>query len=275
MARTTLCSPVNLLGSATVTSSWAADLVGTVKSIDRDRKRVIVTQDGTGKDVAVTSGDHTVIKTADQRVAALADLRPGSHVVIHEDVASEIVIEQQSTGRVKSIDPEDRTLIITDEETGRDVAIHDGENATIERGTGGDRSTDLSELVPGQAVAVLHADGVAPKITVYPQSSTILHDFWENFRHNLFKPLLLFFYAGFLIPILRVKFEFPYVIYQGLTLYLLIAIGWHGGEELAMLPGSSLGQAVGFMVVGSLTDSLIGIPVYIEIAKLALRTLPA
>jgi uncharacterized protein len=42
---------------------------------------------------------------------------------------------------------------------------------------------------------------------------TVLLEFWENFRHNLFKPLLLFFYLGFLIPILKVQFEFPYVIY--------------------------------------------------------------
>ena len=37
------------------------------------------------------------------------------------------------------------------------------------------------------------------------------------------------------VPILRVKFEFPYVMYQGLTIYLLLAIGWHGGEELSNL----------------------------------------
>lgn len=56
----------------------------------------------------------------------------------------------------------------------------------------------------------------------------MLQEFWVNFTHNLFKPLLLFFYFGFLIPILKVRFEFPYVIYQGLTMYLLLAIGWHG-----------------------------------------------
>ena len=33
----------------------------------------------------------------------------------------------------------------------------------------------------------------------------MLHEFWENFTHNLFKPLLLFFYFGFLIPILKRK----------------------------------------------------------------------
>ena len=53
----------------------------------------------------------------------------------------------------------------------------------------------------------------------------MLHEFWENFTHNLFKPLLLFFYFGFLIPILKVRFEFPYVIYQGLTMYLLLYAG--------------------------------------------------
>ncbi|MFZ0715610.1 hypothetical protein, partial [Mycobacterium sp.] len=28
----------------------------------------------------------------------------------------------------------------------------------------------------------------------------MLHEFWHNFTHNLFKPLLLFFYFGFLLP---------------------------------------------------------------------------
>ena len=64
---------------------------------------------------------------------------------------------------------------------------------------------------------------------------SILHEFANNVLHNLFKPLLLFFYMGFLIPILKVPFEFPKVIYQGITIYLLVAIGWHGGEELASL----------------------------------------
>jgi uncharacterized protein len=56
------------------------------------------------------------------------------------------------------------------------------------------------------------------------------HEFLENFVHNLRKPLLLFFYFGFLTPILKVDFEFPYVIYQGLTMYRLVAIGWRRGE---------------------------------------------
>jgi uncharacterized protein len=90
----------------------------------------------------------------------------------------------------------------------------------------------------------------------------MLQTFWENFRHNLFKPLLLFFYMGFLIPILQVEFEFPHIIYQGLTIYLLVSIGWHGGEELAKLDSTVLTQALKFMGVGFLTNFVIGFVAY-------------
>jgi uncharacterized protein len=96
----------------------------------------------------------------------------------------------------------------------------------------------------------------------------MLQEFWHNFTHNLFKPLLLFFYFGFLIPILRVRFEFPYVIYQGLTMYLLLAIGWHGGEELARIH-TSVWVIVGFMVMGFLLNCLIGGLAYLLLSRLS------
>lgn len=87
--------------------------------------------------------------------------------------------------------------------------------------------------------------------------------FLTNVLHNLFKPLLLFFYAGFLIPILRVKFEFPKAVYQGLTIYLLLSIGWKGGEELAGLEPAMYIQAAGFMLLGACINTLIGILAYV------------
>src|SRR5258708_5742428 len=90
----------------------------------------------------------------------------------------------------------------------------------------------------------------------------MLHEFWQNFTNNLFKPLLLFFYFGFLIPILKVRFEFPYVIYQGLTMYLLLAIGWHGGEELAKIKPDTINNIAGFMVLGFVLNCGIGIVAY-------------
>lgn len=96
----------------------------------------------------------------------------------------------------------------------------------------------------------------------------MLQEFWHNFTHNLFKPLLLFFYFGFLIPTLKVRFEFPYVIYQGLTMYLLLAIGWHGGEELAQVKASSVGVIVGFMVLGFVLNCVIGGLAYLGLGRL-------
>ncbi|MFO1063736.1 MAG: sodium-dependent bicarbonate transport family permease [Pirellulales bacterium] len=98
--------------------------------------------------------------------------------------------------------------------------------------------------------------------------SDLLQEFAHNFIHNLFKPLLLFFYAGFLIPLLRVKLEFPKQAYQALTIFLLLGIGWHGGEELASLDPKMYGQAAALMVIGFFTNLVIGFAAYF-----ALRTL--
>ena len=97
----------------------------------------------------------------------------------------------------------------------------------------------------------------------------MLQEFWHNFTHNLFKPLLLFFYFGFLIPIFKVRFEFPYVIYQGLTMYLLLAIGWHGGEELAKIKPDEVGTITGFVVLGFVLNFVIGGLAYLLLSRMS------
>ena len=128
----------------------------------------------------------------------------------------------------------------------------------------------LKALKPGAGLSIMDSL-TASKVTVEEtsvvaaekeESRSILAEFWYNFKHNLFKPLLLFFYLGFPVPILRVHFEFPYVMYQALTIYLLIAIGWHGGEELAHLEAGSIRSIAGFMVLGFMTNIVIGIFAY-------------
>jgi hypothetical protein len=86
----------------------------------------------------------------------------------------------------------------------------------------------------------------------------MLHEFWHNVAHNLFKPFLLFFYLGLLIPILKVRFEFPRAVSQGLTMYLLLAIGWQGGEEFATINAANIGAIAGFMAVGFALNFVIG-----------------
>ena len=91
------------------------------------------------------------------------------------------------------------------------------------------KNVELKDLKPGVKIVVnegVVASSVEIDTSRPKERGPILQEFWHNFTHNLFKPLLLFFYLGFLVPILKVEFEFPYVIYQGLTIYLLLAIGW-------------------------------------------------
>src|SRR3954453_9428321 len=55
-------------------------------------------------------------------------------------------------------------------------------------------------------------------------------------------------------------------MYQALTIYLLLAIGWHGGEELAKLDLSLLKSVLGFMTVGFVTNFFIGILAYMMLS---------
>ena len=112
---------------------------------------------------------------------------------------------------------------------------------------------------------------ILPDLTSYLDGGQLLlamspfESFADNVKHNLFKPLLLFFYMGFLAPILKVKFDFPNAIYQGLVIYLLVAIGWKGGEELSSLKPEELKNALGFMLVGFVTNFIIGIGAYLAL----------
>jgi hypothetical protein len=92
----------------------------------------------------------------------------------------------------------------------------------------------------------------------------LLDSILNNFAQNLINPLLLFFFAGFLIPILKVEFEFPKQVFQALTIILLLSIGWHGGEKLAELEaGSEILNAIGFIFLGFITNMAIGFVAYI------------
>jgi hypothetical protein len=173
-------------------------------------------------------------------------------------------LAEEIRGQVKEVNPSQNRLVLS-QESRKEVSIRLDDQTSASTADG--KSVAPAELKPGQTVLVSSAM-TAGKISVVPEAPhrTILQEFWNNFTHNLFKPLLLFFYMGFLVPIFRVKFEFPYVIYQGLTIYLLIAIGWHGGEELALLNPDTLVRAGGFMIVGFILNFFIGILAYLGLS---------
>jgi uncharacterized protein len=175
-------------------------------------------------------------------------------------------------GKVKAIDRTRSEIVVTDEKSETDVTVS---LAALSKGLG--KTDALKNLKTGSRITVDNTF-VAAKITFDDEKKpedgpklSVVEEFWHNFTHNLFKPLLLFFYLGFLVPILKVEFEFPYVIYQGLTIYLLLAIGWRGGEELANLNLSSARSIVGFMGVGFVTNFIIGILAYFALKVLCPR----
>lgn len=140
---------------------------------------------------------------------------------------------------------------------------------TITPGThlvSGKNNLTIGDVVRGVHVQIMPiSNNVALHIEVKQESP--LGQFWHNLTKNLFKPLLLFFYFGFLIVLLRVPFEFPYAVYQGLTIYLLVAIGWHGGEELANLSQASLMQAGLYMAVGFIANLLVGMAAWLFLKR--------
>jgi uncharacterized protein len=93
----------------------------------------------------------------------------------------------------------------------------------------------------------------------------VILDALDAVQQNLIKPLILFFLLGFAVPLLRIPFTFPKALYQALTLYLLLAIGWHGGHELVALPFASLVDALGFLALGFVTNTLIGVLAYMAL----------
>jgi hypothetical protein len=94
------------------------------------------------------------------------------------------------------------------------------------------------------------------------------HEFLTDTLHILLQPFLLFFYAGFLLALVRVRFEFPNAIYQAFTIYLLFGLGYRGGQQLADLSSTAIVQAIGFVALGLLTNAAIGVLAYEMLRKI-------
>jgi hypothetical protein len=228
-----------------------------VMAADNGMPKLTVTLDGETPKVMEVLPDASI--ELNGAPAALEDIAPGDLVTVETDEKGKIThvdATRRRTGIVfRAGDGKfDLTTDFTDSTTfvlAPDASIRlNGASARLE------------DLKRGDEVKIT-ADQAGKARTIDVTRISLLSQTWDNFRHNLFKPLLLFFYMGFSVPLLKVAFEFPHVIYQGLTIYLLVAIGWHGGEELAELSGGVLRQALMFIVVGFTTNFFLGIAAYL------------
>ena len=75
---------------------------------------------------------------------------------------------------------------------------------------------------------------------------------------NLISPPVIAFAAGIVAVYVRSDLKFPEQVYQGLTIYLLLAIGFKGGKALAGSSFTELAGPIGItLVIGSLIPILV------------------
>ncbi|MDJ0974126.1 MAG: sodium-dependent bicarbonate transport family permease [Planctomycetota bacterium] len=82
---------------------------------------------------------------------------------------------------------------------------------------------------------------------------------------NLLTPPVLFFALGMAATLLRSDLEIPQAVTRGLSLYLLFAIGMHGGAELARA-GFSL-DALTPLMAGIAASAIVPVPTFLLLRK--------
>jgi uncharacterized protein len=83
-----------------------------------------------------------------------------------------------------------------------------------------------------------------------------------------FEPVILFFLLGALAGLIRSDLRIPAVLYESLSIFLLLAIGLKGGVELARYPVADLLFAAACVVLAGALIPLIAYPVLAGMGKL-------
>jgi hypothetical protein len=151
-------------------------LLGTVKSIDRDAKRLGIREampeeeEGTNTDVTVRVDDQTEIETTDGKSIKLGELKEGDGVSIARDgdLAQKIEVnvnrDEKLTGHVKSIGADLKTFVLTETGTTKDLTVAVTPQTVIETTEG--KTLKIEDLKEGDGVGLTHVASVAKKIVV-------------------------------------------------------------------------------------------------------------
>ena len=84
-----------------------------------------------------------------------------------------------------------------------------------------------------------------------------------------FEPVIFFFILGLLAGIIRSDLKIPGVLYESISIFLLLAIGLKGGIELAKVPLSSVAGPGLVVVLVAAIIPLVAFPVLHRIGRLA------
>ena len=84
-----------------------------------------------------------------------------------------------------------------------------------------------------------------------------------------FEPVILFFILGLLAGIIRSDLKIPGVLYESISIFLLLAIGLKGGIELAKVPLASIAVPALTVVAVAALIPLLAFPVLHHIGRMA------
>ncbi len=156
-------------GVATSVVVNQAPLMGIVSTIDADGKKLVVTENGTNRDVTVPITDRTAILTSAGKAIELKDLKSGDGVGITYSgpFVTRIAVNSKPTeltGHVKEVGADMKSLVVTEIGTGTDVKVAITPSTTIVTGQG--KTLSLKDLKKGDGVGIAHEASVASKIVV-------------------------------------------------------------------------------------------------------------
>jgi len=145
----------------------AADLSGTVLSVDVAGKKMVVLDQLTSRSQDVGVNDLTEFRTDTGRPLQLQDLKRGDGVGIAHNggLASKVVVRQaELKGIVSSIDLNAQKLIVTEEVTNRDIEVVLNPRTRIE--TKQRESLALKDIKTGDGVGVVYSGAAPVAVTV-------------------------------------------------------------------------------------------------------------
>lgn len=179
-----------------------------ITSVMSGHPQLNVTQEGAGGDKSFDVDDDIAV-TLNGEPSKLKELKKGDIIDYKLDSDKEVVsvnARRTMSGYVLDVDP-NAICITTDNLQRTQVPFAPGVKATV-----GGRPVAVTSIACGDKIEVL-SNKAGAAVEIIKHDNSVFADCFEKFKKNLFKPLLLFFYIGFAIPLLKIEFDFPQVIY--------------------------------------------------------------
>ena len=200
LIRDALGAPDGVAGIAPATAPGHHALK--IVAVDTGKPKLTVT-DGDGQRIIDLSEDLRV--QLNGAPATIEEIAPGDSVTVETDEHNRVTgldVTRLQAGIVMKVGG-GAIEVTTDYTDQHRFQLTDDAQVLLNGG-----ESRLEDLRRGdQARISPNRIGLARKVDVTRRS--LIAQFWENFRHNLFKPLLLFFYMGFLVPMLKGRIRVP------------------------------------------------------------------